>query len=51
MDGLIGKAAVRYGWRYARRRYRRQAGIAVGLLLVGAGAIAAYLLTRDVPEG
>ena len=47
----IGKAVVRYGLRYARRRYRRQAGFAAaGLLLAVAGA-AAYWLRREVPEG
>lgn len=47
----IGKAVVRYGFRYARRRYRRQAGIALGLAVVAAGAGAAYFLSREVPEG
>jgi hypothetical protein len=47
----VGKTVVRYGLRYARRRYRRQAGIAaLGLLLAAAGG-AAYWLRRDVPEG
>jgi hypothetical protein len=49
--GWIGKKVVRYGFRYARRRYRRQAGIAAaGALLAAAGATA-YWLRRDVPEG
>lgn len=49
--GRIGKAVVRYGFRYARRRYARPAGIAaIGVLLATAGA-AAYWLNRDVPEG
>lgn len=47
----VGRTVVRYGFRYARRRYRRQAGIALGALLVAAGAAAAYFLTREVPEG
>lgn len=51
MYDRLGKVAVRYGLRYARRRYRRQAGIALGLLVAGIGAAAAYLLTREVPEG
>ncbi|HEX8050407.1 MAG TPA: hypothetical protein VF504_02980 [Solirubrobacterales bacterium] len=46
----IGKTVVRYGFRFVRRRYRRQAGIALGLLAALAGA-AAYLLKREVPEG
>jgi hypothetical protein len=50
MYGWIGKTAVRYGFRYARRRYGRQAGIALGVLVAAAGA-AAYFLTREVPEG
>jgi hypothetical protein len=47
----IGKAVVRYGLRYGRRRYGRQAGIALGLLIAGGGAAVAYFLTREVPEG
>jgi hypothetical protein len=49
--GWVGKTALRYGLRYARRRYSRPAGIAaVGALVAVAGA-AAYWLRRDVPEG
>lgn len=47
----IGRTVVRYGLRYARRRYSRHAGIALGLLLAAAGAAAAYFLSREVPEG
>lgn len=47
----IGKAAVRYALRYAGGRYRRQAGIALGLLVAGIGAAVAYFLKREVPEG
>ena len=47
----IGKKVVRYGLRYARRRYSRHAAMALGLLLAGAGAGVAYLAKRDVPEG
>jgi len=47
----IGKTAVRYGFRFVRRRYRRQAGIAAGLLAVAVAGAGAYLLKRDVPEG
>jgi hypothetical protein len=47
----IGKTVVRYGFRYARRRYGRPAGfVGVALLLAAAGA-AAYWLRREVPEG
>lgn len=52
MYSLIGKATVKLAARYARRRYARPAGIALGL---GVGAVAlgvaAYLLRREVPEG
>ena len=47
----IGKTVVRYGFRFARRRYRRQAGIAAGLLTAAAAGAMAYLLKREVPEG
>jgi hypothetical protein len=50
MYELIGRAVVRYGFRYARRRYRREARIALGLGLVAA-AVVAYLASREVPEG
>jgi len=50
MYSLIGKVVVRYGFRYAKRRYGRHAGIVLGVLIAAAGA-AAYLLTREVPEG
>jgi len=46
----IGKNLVRYGFRYARRRYGRQAGVGLGLLIAGTAA-AAYFLKREVPEG
>jgi len=46
----LGKAAIRFGVRYARRRYRRQ--IRIGIALTAAGlALAAYLASRNVPEG
>lgn len=51
MYGWIGKAVVRYGLRYARRRYRRQARVALGVGGVAAAAAIAYLATREVPEG
>ena len=46
----IGKATVKFAFRYVRRRYRREARIALGLAAVGI-AIAAYLASREVPEG
>ena len=46
----LGKAAIRFGIKYARRRYRRQIRIGIGVVVVGA-AIAAYAASRNVPEG
>ena len=50
MYNRIGKASIKFAFRYARRRYRREARIALGAGLVVA-ALAAYLATREVPEG
>lgn len=50
MYNRIGKASIKFAFRYARRRYRREARIAFGLGLV-AIAIVAYLASREVPEG
>lgn len=50
MYNRLGKASIRFAFRYARRRYRREVRIALGLGLVGV-AIAAYLASREVPEG
>jgi hypothetical protein len=46
----LGKAAVRFAFRYVRRRYRRQIRIGVGVTVAGL-AIAAYAASRNVPEG
>lgn len=46
----IGKATVKLAARYVRRRYRSQARIALGVGIVAA-VLAAYLATREVPEG
>ena len=46
----LGKAAIRFAFRYVRRRYRRQIRIAAGIAVAGV-AVAAYLATRNVPEG
>lgn len=46
----IGKAVVKYGILFVRRRYARPIRIGVGLVAVGVG-IAAYLAGRNVPEG
>ena len=50
MYNRIGKASIKFAFRYVRRRYRREARIALGLGIVTA-ALAAYLATREVPEG
>jgi hypothetical protein len=46
----IGKAVVKYGLLFVRRRYARQIQVGVGIAAVAVG-IAAYLATREVPEG
>jgi hypothetical protein len=46
----IGRAVVKYGWRFARRRYGRPLRIGAGLAAAGLGA-ALYLANRHVPEG
>jgi hypothetical protein len=50
MYDRIGSVAMRFAWRYMRRRYRHEARIAlaVGIALA---ALAAYLASREVPEG
>lgn len=50
MYNRIGKASIKFAFRYVRRRYRREARIALGLGVVVA-VLAAYLATREVPEG
>jgi hypothetical protein len=46
----LGKAAVRFAFRYVRRRYRREIRIGAGVAAAGI-AIAAYVASRNVPEG
>lgn len=46
----LGKTALRFALRYVRRRYRRQIRIGIGLGVTGI-AVAAYLASRNVPEG
>jgi len=46
----LGKTAIRFAVKYARRRYRRQIRIGAGIT-VAALAVAAYAATRNVPEG
>ena len=50
MYDRIGSLAMRFAWRYVRRRYRREARIALGVG-IGLAAVAAYLASREVPEG
>jgi hypothetical protein len=51
MYNRLGRAAVKFAFRYLRRRYRRETRVALGALGVVAVAIVAYLATREVPEG
>jgi hypothetical protein len=46
----LGPPLLRLVVTYVRRRYRRQIRAGMGLLAVGVG-IAAYLASREVPEG
>lgn len=50
MYNKLGKTALSFAIVYLRRRYRRQVRIGVGLA-AGAVAVAAYLASRNVPEG
>jgi hypothetical protein len=50
MYDRAGKAAVRFAFRYLRRRYRREIRIGIGLT-AAVVAVAAYLASREVPEG
>jgi hypothetical protein len=50
MYDRVGKTAVRFAFRYMRRRYRREIRIGIGVAAVVVGA-AAYLASRNVPEG
>ena len=51
MYNRLGKASVKFAFGYVRRRYRRQGRIALGVGLAAVVAGAAYLVTREVPEG
>jgi hypothetical protein len=46
----LGGLAIRFAIKYVRRRYRRQIRIGVGVTVLGL-AVAAYLASRNVPEG
>jgi hypothetical protein len=51
MYNRLGKASIKFAFRYARRRYRREVRIGLGVLGAGMVALVAYLTTREVPEG
>jgi hypothetical protein len=46
----LGRAALRFGVSYLRRRYRRQIRIGAALAAAAIG-VAVYLASRNVPEG
>jgi hypothetical protein len=46
----IGKAVVKYGLLFVRRRYATQLRLGLGAAVVAVG-VAAYLASRNVPEG
>ena len=50
MNDRVGKAAVRFAFRYLRRRYRREIRVGIGVTAAFV-AIGAYLASRNVPEG
>jgi hypothetical protein len=50
MYDRLGKAAIGFALRYARRRYRRELRIGIGVT-AAVVAIGAYLASRNVPEG
>jgi hypothetical protein len=50
MNEALGRAAVRFAYRYLRRRYKREIRIGIGATAVLV-AVAAFLASRNVPEG
>jgi hypothetical protein len=50
MYNALGKAALRFSYRYVRRRYRREIRVGLGVTAAFV-AIGAYLASRNVPEG
>jgi hypothetical protein len=50
MYNTLGKTAVRFSYRYLRRRYRREIRVGIGVAAIFV-AIGAYLASRNVPEG
>lgn len=51
MYSMIGRATVKFALLYLRQRYRRPAQIVLGVGLAAIVAGAAYLASREVPEG
>jgi hypothetical protein len=51
MYNRTGKVAVKFAFRYLRRRYRRETRIALGVFGAAAVAAVVYLAGRDAPEG
>jgi hypothetical protein len=51
MYNRLGRTSVKFAFRYLRRRYRREARIALGVAGIAAAAAVAYVATREVPEG
>ncbi len=51
MYNRLGRASVKFAFRYLRRRYRREARIALGVAGIAAVAAVAYGARREVPEG
>jgi hypothetical protein len=50
MYDKLGKAAIRFAFTYARRRYKREIRIGIGVT-AAVVAVGAYLASRNVPEG
>lgn len=51
MYNRLGRASVKFAFRYLRRRYRRETRIGLGVAGLAAVAAVAYFATREVPEG
>lgn len=47
----VGRVALRFSVAYVRRRYRFQIRLGAAGALAVLAAVAAYLVSRDVPEG
>jgi hypothetical protein len=51
MYDLIGRLVVKTAIFYVRANYSRQIRVGAGVAALVVGAAAAYLASRDVPEG